>query len=282
MVSIARKKRQSRKKEQRYELIFRSGLIILLLWMFISYAGDRLLEASVFLTVGLVYSILLWLIVFQSGRASSVMLWTLLLNTWTLISIDVNDVLPVPAALPWFVGFLVGGNVGAFIGLGTGARNRRRPDADGDYSGGWQLALINGVLAAVLLVIGAAQLILLSPTMLGATVLVASFVAGWILFRVPPPLRVRNSLVLLGVPVFYVALGFLGGAINQIALPHAWAYGVLAGMLIGGRYWFGPRFGAPRPPFNSQFKRRRHKKRRYDHRKSLLSPHPGTAVEMVP
>lgn len=282
-VSIAEKKRQAQRKELRYELIFRIGLIALLLGMFIWYAGERLLEASVFLAVGFVYSILLWFVVFRSGRASSVMLWTLLLNTWTLMSIDVNDVLPVPAALPWFVGFLVGSNAGAFAGLGGAARNRRRLDADGGYSGGWQLALINGVLAAVLLGLGAAQLILLSPTVPGVAVLIASFVAGWILFRFPPPVRVRHNLVLLGLPVLYFALGFLGGAIDQIALPHAWAYGVLAGILIGGRYWCGPRFGAPRPPFNSQLKRRRRKKRRPRSQKKPDLPSPQKPpVGMVP
>ena len=72
---------------------------------------------------------------------------------------------------------------------------------------------------------------------------------GWALFRFPPPLHVRNGLLLV-IPVVYFALIFMGGATGQMALPHAWAYGVLAGTLTGGRYWSGSRLGQPRPPFN--------------------------------
>lgn len=57
-------------------------------------------------------------------------------------------------------------------------------------------------------------------------------------------------------------MGFVGGAIDQLALPHVWGYGALAGLLIGGRYWSGPKFGEPRPPFAGQGGRRRRRKRR--------------------
>jgi hypothetical protein len=276
-LSIAEKKRQKQKKDQQYLMIFRGGLIGLLLGVFGWLVHNRLLEASLFLAVGVVYSILVWRVTSQSGRAFNVMLWSLLLNFYTLISIDVNDVLAVPAASPWFFGFLMGGIAGGHVWLGPRAgtqfvpKNKRRPDVDGNYPGGWRLALINGVCAIVLLGIGTAQLVLLSPTILAVAVLMASFIAGWILFRFPPALQVRHGLVLLGLPVVFFALGFLGGAIDQIALPLAWAYGVLAGILIGGRYWSGPRFGAPRPPFNSQYKRRRRKKRRPRSQKKLDS-----------
>jgi len=39
-----------------------------------------------------------------------------------------------------------------------------------------------------------------------------------------------------------------------------WAYGILAGILLGGRYWRGQRLGEPRPPYNVQAKRRRKRK----------------------
>jgi hypothetical protein len=67
---------------------------------------------------------------------------------------------------------------------------------------------------------------------------------------------------MLGLPVVFFVLGFLGGATDQLALPYAWVYGVLAGILIGGRNWSGPRLGEPRPPFNGPGSRRRRRKRR--------------------
>ena len=82
------------------------------------------------------------------------------------------------------------------------------------------------------------------------------------LFRFPLPLQIRNGLLILGLPVVWFALAFVGGATDQMALPHASAYGALAGILIGGRYWSGPRLGEPRPPFNGPGRRRRRRKRR--------------------
>jgi hypothetical protein len=120
--------------------------------------------------------------------------------------------------------------------------------------------VINGTCALVLLGIGTAQLALLSPTAPAASVLAVAVLGGWALFRFPPPLQVRNGLLLV-IPVVWFALAFVGGATEQMALPHAWAYGVLAGILIGGRYWTGPRRGEPRPPFNGPGKRRRRKRR---------------------
>ncbi|WP_258804818.1 hypothetical protein [Pseudarthrobacter sp. NS4] len=122
--------------------------------------------------------------------------------------------------------------------------------------------MINAACALVLLSIGTAQLVLLSPTAPAVAVLIAAVIAGWAVFRFPPPLQIRYALIILGLPVVFFALIFVGGATNQMALPYAWAYGALAGILIGGRYWSGPRFGAPRPPFNGPGSRRRRRKRR--------------------
>jgi hypothetical protein len=122
--------------------------------------------------------------------------------------------------------------------------------------------VINAVCALVLLSIGTAQLVLLSPTVTAVAVLIVAVIAGWALFRFPPRLQIRNGLIMLGLPVVFLVLGFVGGATEQMALPHAWAYGALAGILIGGRYWSDARFGEPRPPFNGPGSRRRRRKRR--------------------
>ncbi|MEC5185228.1 MFS family permease [Cryobacterium sp. MP_3.1] len=248
--------------------ILHAGMIALMLAVFVWFAGDRLLEASVFLSVGAVYAFLLVRVVSRSFRAFTVMLWSFLLNYWMLISLDVDGALDIPAAGPWFIGFMVGSIAGGYIWSGPGAgRERtqtrpRRPDADGKFSGGWRLALINAACALVLFGIGTAQLVLLSPTAPAVAVLVVAVIAGWALFRLPLPLEIRNGLLSLGLPVVWFALAFVGGATDQMALPHASAYGALAGILIGGRYWSGPQFGAPRPPFNGQGRRRRRRKRR--------------------
>ena len=266
------------KKIDQWDLrFFYAGMIALMLGLFVWLAGGRLLEASVFLAVGVVYAFLVVRVVSQSFRAFTVMLWTFQLNYWTLISLDVDGALGIPAAGPWFIGFLVGWIAGGYIwsspraGSALRQTRPRKPEADGKYSGGWRLALINGACAIVLLGIGTAQLVLLSPTAPAAAVLAGAVIAGWALFRFPPPLHVRNGLIMLGLPVVFFALGFVGGATDQMALPYAWGYGVLAGILIGGRNWAGPRIGEPRPPFNGPSRRRRRKRRP----RSKQKPTPG-------
>jgi hypothetical protein len=222
-----------------------------------------LLEASFFFTLSVVCAVLVYRFVSQSERAFMVMLWALFLNFLALTSIE-ND-LGVPAAGPWFLGFIVGSIAGGYVWLGPGAgtefkQPKRIRQADGGFSGGGRLAAVNGVCALMLVAIGTAQLALLSPTALAAAVLAVSVLGGWALFRFPPRLQARNGLLLV-IPVVWFVLAFAGGATDQIALPHAWAYGVLAGILIGGRYWTGPRLGEPRPPFNGPGKRRRRKRR---------------------
>ena len=239
------------KKDQRGILLLRGGMIALMLGMFVWFAGDKLIEASLFLAMAVAYAVLVYRVVSQSVRAFTVMLWTFFLNYVTLISIAVEDGLNIPAAGPWFIGFIVGGIAGGHVWFGPGAgtefkqTRQRSPEADGSFTGGWRLAVINAVCVLVLLGMGIAQLVLVSPTVLAVAVLAVAVIAGWVLFRFPPPLHVRNGL-LLAVPVVWFALMFLGGAVEQMALPHAWVYGVLAGVLIGGRHWSGPRFGAPR------------------------------------
>lgn len=260
------------------------GMIALLLGLFVWLAGAKVPESSAFLAAGSIYAFLVFRVVPPSFRAFTVMLWSLLLNYWVLISLRVDGALDIPAAGPWFIGFLIGGIAGGNVWSGRRSLSkrpqRRRPDADGRFSGGWRLAVINGACALVLLGIGTVQLVALSPTLAAAAVLTGSLIAGWALFRFPPSLEVRNGLIMLGLPVGYFALGFLGGATDQMALPHAWAYGALAGMLIGGRYWSGPRFGEPRPPFYIPGQRRRRKRRprsKPRQRQGLENPTVGAA-----
>ncbi len=247
--------------------ILYGGLIALMLGMFVWLAGGRVFEALPFLGIGVAYAFAVYRIVSLSVRAYSVMLWTFLLNYYALISIDLGGGLDIPAAGPWFVGFLIGGIAGAHIwsGPGSGAEipqlRQRRPADDGSFAGGWHLALINAACAVALLGMGAAQLVLISPTLPAVAALAVAALAGWSLFRFPPPLPVRNGLILV-IPAVYFVLLLVGGAIGQMAVPHSWAYGALAGILIGGRYWTGSRLGAPRPPYAVRGQGRRRRKRR--------------------
>jgi hypothetical protein len=243
--------------------VFYAALIALLVAMFVWFFHNWLFEASFFFTLSVVCAVLVYRFVSQSERAFTVMLWALFLNFLALTSIE--NGLGVPAAGPWFLGFIVGSIAGGYVWTGPGAgtefkQGKRIRQADGSFTGGRRLAVINGVCALVLLGIGTAQLVVLSPTLVAVAVLAVAFLGGWTLFRFPPSLQARNWLLLL-IPVVWFALAFVGGASDQMALPYAWAYGVLAGILIGGRYWAGPRFGEPRPPFNGQGRRHRRKSR---------------------
>lgn len=257
-----------RKFDQMNVRYLHAGMIVLTLALFTWLAGNNLPKASVFLAVGAVYAALVYRVASRSVRAFNVMSWTFIVNYCMLISITVEGSLDIPSAGPWFLGFLVGAVAGGYVWLGPRAgsafrlRRKRIPEADGSFTGGWRLAVINGFCALVLLGIGIAQLLLLSPTQASGAVLAAALMAGWALFRFPPSLEIRNGLLILGLPVIYFVLIFAGGATDQIALPHAWAYGVLAGILIGGRYWTGPRIGQPRPPFNGPRRRRRKRRSR--------------------
>lgn len=243
--------------------VFYAALIALLVAVFVWFFHHWLLEASFFFTLSVVCAVLVYRVASQSERAFSVMLWALFLTFLTLTSIE--NGLDVPAAGPWFLGFIAGSIAGGYVWRGPRAgtefkQPKRIRQADGSFPGGRRLAVINGVCALALVAIGGVQLVLLSPTMTAVAVLAVAVLGGWALFRFPPPLQVRNGLLLV-IPVVWFALAFVRGATDQMALPHAWAYGALAGILIGGRYWTGPRLGQPRQPFNGPGKRRRRKRR---------------------
>lgn len=239
--------------------VVHAALIALLIAVFVWFFHNWLFEASFFFTLSVVCAVLAYRVVSQSERAFTVTLWAMFLNFLALTSIE--NGLGVPAAGPWFLGFIVGSIGGGYVWRGPRAgtefkQPKRIRQADGSFTGGRRLAVINGVCGLVLAAIGTAGLVLLSPTMTAVAVLAVSVLGGWALFRFAPPLQVRNGLLLV-VPVGWIALALVGGATGQTALPFAWAYGVLAGILIGGRYWTGPRLGQPRPPFNGPGRRRR-------------------------
>ncbi|ASD21502.1 hypothetical protein B7495_04845 [Cryobacterium sp. LW097] len=65
------------KKTDQWDVrILYAGMIALMLAVFVWFAGDRLLEASVFLSVGAVYAFLVVRVVSRSFRAFTVMLWS--------------------------------------------------------------------------------------------------------------------------------------------------------------------------------------------------------------
>ncbi|WLQ06116.1 hypothetical protein [Arthrobacter oryzae] len=243
----------------------RGGMIALMLAAFWWLFHHWLVEASLVFALAAAYAVLVYRFAAASERTSQVMLWSCLVNYIALITIE-DAVLGFPAAGPWLLGFIGGAIAGGYVWTGprAGAEynqvHKRKPEADGSFTGGRRLAVINGVCALALLGIGTAQIVVLSPTMPAAVVLAGAVAVGWALFRFPPTVPARNGLLLV-LPVVWFALTFVGGATDQMALPHAWAYGALAGILIGGRYWTGPRLGQPRPPFNGQSKRRRRKRR---------------------
>lgn len=243
----------------------RGGMIALMLAAFWWFFHHWLVEASLVFVLAAAYAVIVYRFAAPSERASQVMLWSCLVNYIALISIE-DAVLGFPAAGPWLLGFIGGAIAGGYVWTGPRAgaefnqAHKRKPEVDGSYTGGRRLAVINGVCAFALLGIGTAQLFLLSPTIPAASVLAVAVAVGWTMFRFPPTVPARNGFLLV-LPVVWFALTFVGGATDQMAIPFAWAYGVLAGILIGGRYWTGPRLGQPRPPFSGQGKRRRRKRR---------------------
>lgn len=242
--------------------IFYGGLIAVITAVFVWMAHSVLLAASLFFVLAVVYAFLLFRVVSRSARASTVMHFAVLLILYSLLSIQ--DRLGVPAAAAWLLGFIAGAIAGGYTWSGKrpGSQVSQKRERNGEgFTGGWHLALINAACAVVLMGIGIAHLSLQTPTAPVGAVLAGALIAGWALFRFPPSLRTRNVLLMV-IPVEFFLLIFVGGNTGQHALPFAWAYGTLAGILLGGRYWNAPKVGEPRPPFNVQARRRRKRKRK--------------------
>ena len=221
--------------------------------LFLAMAWESLLWPSVIFSSAAGYIIFMYRSVIHSGRASAVMIVTMLLVLLSLL--DVMNQSGVPAPESWFLGLFVGGLLVTNNWSGTPTRTRvsRKPTGTGDgslrFTGGVRLARINATCAAVLLGLGGAHFALQTPTVAVGTVFAGATLGGWALFRFPTPLKLRNR-VLWVIPVEFCLLLPLAGNTDQTALPFVWAYGALLGILLGGRYWSGPRLGEPRPPFN--------------------------------
>lgn len=251
-------------RETIYARIFYGSLITMMVAVFFWLARNVLPEALPFFVMAAAYGALLTRVLRASGRAFMAMYASFLLIYWSFVAVE--DDLGVPAAAPWFMGFIIGAIAGGHTWSGERAgsqvsRKRERTVDGQGFTGGWQLALINAVSALLLLGLGAAHLIFQSPTAPVAAVLGIAVVGGWALFRFVTSVQIKY-LSLFAIPVGLLVLGVVGGATDQLALPHVWAYGTLAGILIGGRYWSGPKFGEPRPPFAGQGGRRRRRNHR--------------------
>ncbi|MDR6989784.1 hypothetical protein J2Y66_004301 [Paenarthrobacter nitroguajacolicus] len=235
-----------------------AGVVALFVWV----AHDNLAPASVFFLLAAAYAALLFGVVWRSVRASTVMQFAIGMISFSLISIEGD--LGALAACSWFLGILAGGIAGGhpWSGKRPGSDGGQKRERNGEgYTGGLRLAVINAASAVVLVGLGVTHLVLQTPTAVVGAVLIGALVAGWALFRFPPSLQTRNVLLLV-IPVEFFLLLIVGGNTGQRALPFVWAYGILAGILLGGRYWSGPRLGEPRPPYNVQAKRQRKRKRK--------------------
>ena len=230
------------------------------LWFF----GGKLVEASTFFTLGAIYGVLLFRVVSRSVRATFVMTWAF--HFIFLLMLSVEGVLDVPAAGPLYMGFAAGSVAGGHRWTGNRAgsllRRKRERAVGGGYTGGWQLALINAGCVFVLLMFPAVALIGGGLTPRAITVsLAAGFLGGWGLYRFVKSLQIR-FMALLGLFVALLPAIIFAGASGYGLAPLIAVFGLLAGILVGGRYWWGPRCGAPRPPFAGEGKRRRKKKKK--------------------
>ncbi|MCQ1950613.1 MULTISPECIES: hypothetical protein [Arthrobacter] len=216
-----------------------------------------------FFALGASYGVLLFRVVSLSVRASMVMggAFTLIL----IVMLRMEDISGIPMEGPALMGFIAGGIAGGHRWSGKKAgseiRRKRERTADGGYTGGWQLALINAASAAVLL--GAPTAMLLDGVTVQtlAVSLAIGFVGGWALVRFVKSFQTRFIILIAMFFAFIPAL-ILAGFIGYVDAVFTGLFGFLAGSLIGGRYWWGPRFGAPRPPFAGKTKRRRKRKRK--------------------
>ncbi|MFK0039833.1 hypothetical protein ACIQTW_08310 [Paenarthrobacter sp. NPDC090517] len=250
-----------KKPAQWHTTIFFGAMIMVLVAAFAWIAHSVLLEASPFFVLGAAYTFLLFREIPQASRAYTVMHFALPLILFSWLSAE--DDLGVPAAASWILGFIAGAIASGYPWTGKRPQTNRG-DSSGvegkESAGGPRLFLINSACVAVLMAGGLSHLIFQSPTAAVGSVLAGALICGWALFRFPPSALTRNML-LLTIPVEFFLLIFLGGNTSQPALPFAWTYGALSGILLGGNYWSGPLRGTPRPPFSGPEKRRRKRKK---------------------
>ncbi|MGF4043758.1 hypothetical protein ACX800_21075 [Paenarthrobacter nitroguajacolicus] len=232
------------------------GIILGIVASFIWMAHSTLLGASPFFAAGAAYTFFLYRVVQRSGRAFFVMHCALFMISIPLP--QAQDALGIPVGGSGFLGFWAGIIASGYpwSGKRSGPDARQiRDDNNGEvqgYTGGRDIALINAACIVFVLGCGLAHLAFETPTAPVAAVLVGSLVCGWAFFRFPPSFLTRNVLLLVIPAAEFCLLAFLTTINGQSALLYVWAYGTMAGVLLGGRYWSGPRLGQPRPPFNGQ------------------------------
>jgi len=223
---------------------------------FIWVAHSSLLVGSPFFLVGTAYGFLLYRVVRRSGRAFLVM--HLAIFMLSIPMLQLQDALELPLGVSGFSGFWAGAIASGYPWLNKprGSKERQELDSTGKhvtgYKGGRDIAGINAACIALVLGCGLAHLAFQTPTLPAAFVLICAVMWAYAFFRFPPSLPARNVLLLVISLSEFMLLGFLDSVNSPSAFPYVWAYGSMAGALLGGRYWSGPRLGQPRPPFDGQ------------------------------
>lgn len=257
--------KEKKKNGRQGELIANVLVAAVMTAVFVAMAWESLPGASVIFAVAAGYAFLMFRVVAQSGRAAAVMFPAMFLIFFSLTYAEDYQWIAAPGS--WFLGLIVGGIAGIsrWSGKSAGTKASRKLTGAGEggpgFTGGLRLAIINASCAVVLLAAGIAHLVLQKPTAVVAAVFAGATLGGWALFRFAQSLKLRN-LLLWVIPVEFFLLFPLAENTGQAALPFVWAYGVLGGILLGGRYWSGPRLGEPRPPFNVRTKTQRKRKRK--------------------
>ncbi|MGR0160358.1 hypothetical protein [Paenarthrobacter nitroguajacolicus] len=223
---------------------------------FIWLAHSTLLVATPFFLAGAAYGFMLYRVVQRSGRAFMVMHCAMFMISIPLFQLQ--DALGMPVAGSVLAGFWAGILASGYpwSKRPTGSEERQILDGTNEdvqgYTGGRDIALINGACIFFVLGCGLTHLFVQTPTIPAAVVFVCALVCAWAFFRFPPSVLVRNVLLLVIPVTEFGLLAFLNSMNGLSALPYVWAYGSMAGVLLGGRYWSGPRLGQPRPPFSGQ------------------------------
>ncbi|MGR0160357.1 hypothetical protein [Paenarthrobacter nitroguajacolicus] len=281
--------KENKKNGRQGELIANVLAAAVMTAVFVVMAWESLPGASVVFAVAAGYAFLMFRVVARSGRAAAVMFPAMFLIFFSLTYVDDYQWIAAPGS--WFLGLIVGGIAGInrWSGKSAGTKASRKPTSAGEggleFTGGLRPAIINASCAAGLLAAGIAHLFLQKPTAAVGAVFAGATLGGWALFRFPLSLQLRN-LLLWVIPVEFFLLFPLAENTGQAALPFVWAYGVLGGILLGGRYWSGPRLGEPRPPFNvrtkTQRKRKRKRKPRTQQKQNTNSKTPPSPQRAVP
>lgn len=236
-------------------ILFTAGVTVILF-------GGELTAAALSYGFGALYAALLFRVVSRSGRAALAM--HIAFSLMFIAMAGIQNHIGVPVSGPMLMGFSAGsfGAACRWTGEGRGTRwgAKRERDADGTYTGGRQLALINAACAAVALLFPLT--FLLDGTGLATIVVstLAGFAAGWALFRFARTMQGR-SIPLFAVFLALVPATIIAGLYGYGPAPIIGGFGLISGALVGGRYWSGERFGAPRPPFAGRGNRRRRKKK---------------------